>query len=246
MLTCCRSMDQGTGDERREHLLSRPHPAPSDRCRLPPRRAGLSTLASIEMNKPCSEACLNNREPILRIIEPLLEDCATVLEIGSGTGQHAVHFAAHLPHLTWLTSDLPANHTGINAWLEEAGLANLPPPLALDVRSENWHVGPVDAIFSANSAHIMDEPAVAAMIEGVGRVLRAGGPLLLYGPFRYQGRHTSDSNREFDRWLRQRDPRMGVRDLDWLEVLARDAGLTLENDVAMPANNRTLVWRKQG
>lgn len=203
-----------------------------------------TALSTEQMIKPCSQACINNRDPILRVIEPLLKHCKFVLEIGSGSGQHAVHFASQMRHLSWLTSDLPPNHPGILAWLQEANLPNIQPPLTLDVCSPDWQVGCVDAIFSSNTAHIMDTTAVRAMFRGGGKVLRGDGLFLLYGPFSRGGRHTSASNLRFDRFLRAQDPDMGIRDLEWLESLAADAGLCLENEVTMPANNTTLVWRK--
>ena len=126
------------------------------------------------MNKPYSEACDENKAPILAVIAPLFQQAACVLEVGSGTGQHAVHFAAALPHLTWQTSDVPFNLPGIRLWLAEAGLPNLPPPLPLDVLGD-WPTGPFDGVFSANTAHIMGEPEVAALFAGVGRVLAPGG-----------------------------------------------------------------------
>lgn len=193
--------------------------------------------------KPWSQACENNRQPILVVLRRCLGDARTVLEIGSGTGQHAVYFGAALPHLVWQCSDLRANHAGIRLWLEEAGLPNVRAPLELDVTAPDWAVGPVDAVFSANTAHIMHWPAVRAMIAGVARILRPDGAFLLYGPFAYGGRHTSESNARFDRSLRAADPGMGVRDVDELARAAEAVGLTLAEDRALPANNRLLIWR---
>jgi cyclopropane fatty-acyl-phospholipid synthase-like methyltransferase len=196
------------------------------------------------MTKPCSQACINNRDPILRVIEPLLKDYARVLEIGSGTGQHAIYFANRMRHLTWIVSDLPANHPGISAWLSDVDSPNIQGPLSLDVHSPQWQVGAVDAVFSANTAHIMDTSAVQAMFTGTGRILSDGGLFLLYGPFCRGGQQTSDSNLRFDRFLRAQDPSMGIRDLDWLTMVAAEASLGLQEEVAMPANNMTLIWRK--
>jgi hypothetical protein len=198
------------------------------------------------MPKPYSESCDQNRVPILNILAPRVADCRTLLEIGSGTGQHAVYFARDLPNLVWQTSDQCAQHDGIRQWLDEAGLANVLPPLALDVLQDAWPAGPFDAVFSANTAHIMPETAVAAMFAGVGGVLADHGPFLLYGPFNYDGRFTSESNRRFEGWLRARDPLMGIRDVTWLCELADSAGLALAEDLEMPVNNRCLVWRKTG
>lgn len=195
--------------------------------------------------KPYAESCDQNRDPILSVIRPLLADRSRVLEIGSGTGQHAVYFAARMPHLTWYTSDCPEYHQGIRLWLEEAALSNARAPLHLDVARSVWPALPVDAVFSANTAHIMHWPEVEAMFAGVGGLLPAGGLFLLYGPFNYHGRFTSDSNARFDGWLKQRDPAMGVRDFEALDELACAAGMALEQDFEMPANNRILCWRRK-
>ncbi len=195
--------------------------------------------------KPFSQACENNRTPILNVIRPLLADSRAVLEIGSGTGQHAVYFAAELPHLQWLTSDLAAHHPGILQWLEESGSPNLHAPLTLDVTMQPWPAVDVDAVFSANTAHIMSWPMVEALFAGVASLLPDGGAFLLYGPFNYAGRYTSESNARFDRSLRARDPDSGIRDFEALQRLAEDGGLHFVHDYAMPANNRILHWHKQ-
>lgn len=202
-----------------------------------------NTKARIPVNKPYSEACDENKNPILEVIEPLFRDARTLLEIGSGTGQHAVFFAAALPHLTWQSSDIPAHLPGIALWLKGAALPNLPPPLTLDVNGD-WPAGPFDGVFSANTAHIMGEPEVAQMFRGVGRLLAPGNHFALYGPFSDSGIHNSQSNVQFDAWLRERDPRMGVRDLDALKRLGAANGLQLTADILMPVNNRTLVWTR--
>lgn len=194
--------------------------------------------------KPFSESCEQNKAPILAVIAPLFRDCRSVLEIGSGTGQHAVHFAAHLPHLRWHTSDMAENHPGINLWLAEAALPNTRPPLALDVLRDPWPDLAVDAVFSANTTHIMGWLAVEVLFAGVGKLLHQNGLFVLYGPFNYAGQYTSESNARFDQWLKMRDPYSGIRDVDDLKRLAVAAGMTLLHDVEMPVNNRTLVWRK--
>lgn len=198
------------------------------------------------IDKPFSESCVQNRDPILAILRPLFADRRHVLEIGSGTGQHAVYFAADLPHLVWQTADVPQHHPGIQAWLEEATLPNVLPPLALDVNDTAWRSGRYDAVFSANTLHIMGWPEVERFFAGVGAVLEAGGILAVYGPFNYGGRYTSESNARFDAWLKARDPASGVRDFEAVDALARSQGLVLQQDIAMPANNRTLVWRMTG
>jgi hypothetical protein len=193
---------------------------------------------------PFSQACENNKEPILALLREHLADSRCVLEIGSGTGQHAVHFAAALPQLRWLTSDRPQNHPAILAWLAHRPAPNLQPPITLDTRMQPWPETAADAVFSANTAHIMHLDAVRAMILGVAALLPVGGPFLLYGPFRYGDRHTSASNAGFDASLRAMDPGMGIRDALALQSLAAEHGLVLVADHAMPANNRTLVWQR--
>ena len=196
--------------------------------------------------KPYAESCDQNRDPILDVLRPLLASCATVLEIGSGTGQHAVYFSRHMPHLHWQPSDRGENLPGIHLWREEAGLANLEAPVELDVTRKPWPVIGADAVFSANTVHIMSWPQVEAMIEGIGQLLPYQGLFLLYGPFNYDGQYISDSNRRFDGWLKARDPLSGIRDFTALDVLATQAGMYLQDDIAMPANNRILCWCKSG
>lgn len=196
------------------------------------------------MDKPYAESCDQNREPILAVLRETFADRSYVLEIGSGTGQHAVYFGAALPHLRWQTADIPLHHPGIRAWLAEAALPNVLPPIALNVSHLSWRNGRYDAVFSANTLHIMSEPDVAQFFAGVGAVLEAGGVLAVYGPFNYNGQYTSESNARFDGWLKQRDPASGVRDFEAVDALARAQGLVLQQDIAMPANNRSLVWQK--
>jgi cyclopropane fatty-acyl-phospholipid synthase-like methyltransferase len=195
------------------------------------------------MEKPFSEACERNSGPLLEVLRGVLADSRSVLEIGSGTGQHAVYFAAHLPHLVWHTGDMPAQHAGIRAWLDEAQLPNLRQPIALDVAGA-WPAGPFDAVFTANTLHIMSWPHVGQFFAGVARVVSAGGVLAVYGPFNYGGAYTSDSNAQFDQWLKSRYTGGGIRDFENVCTLARSHGFNLERDVPMPANNRTLVWRR--
>jgi cyclopropane fatty-acyl-phospholipid synthase-like methyltransferase len=191
-----------------------------------------------------SEACERNKGPILAVLRSELAASRAVLEIGSGTGQHAVHFATHLPHLLWQPSELPENLAALAERIALEGRVNLRAPLALDVRTADWGVAHVDAVFSANTLHIMSWSDVQHFFRGVGGVLGAEGVLCVYGPFRYRGRHTSDSNAEFDAYLKGRDPLSGIRDFESLDALARVQGLALAADHPMPANNRTLVWRR--
>ncbi|TWH99738.1 uncharacterized protein DUF938 [Luteimonas cucumeris] len=214
--------------------------------------------------KPHAPACDRNRDPILEVLRTHFADRQRVLEIGSGTGQHAVHFAAAMPWLTWQCSDVADNLPGIGLWLDDAGLANTPPALELDVGGDWSRVVKTedprharrgyDAIFSANTLHIMGWPQVEAFFAGVGKVFDTTSQsqdkndgdavLVLYGPFNYGGEYTSDSNRAFDAWLKARDARSGIRDFEAVDAQARVIGLRLVADLAMPANNRCLVWRR--
>ncbi len=241
--------------------------------------------------KPVSPSCERNREPILAVLRKHFADRHHVLEIGSGTGQHAVFFAQAMPWLTWQCSDVADNLPGIGQWLDEAGLPNTPGPIQLDVARGPWPAQRFDAVFSANSLHIMSWMEVEAFFYGVDRMLervsvdarpssalrapspraRGEGPvtpnlrargadplpaaeqgegcaaapmLVVYGPFNYDGAYTSDSNRAFDGWLRARDPCSGIRDFEAVDALARSIGLQLVDDVAMPAHNRCIVWRR--
>lgn len=194
--------------------------------------------------KPYAASCDENREPILAVLKQLLPERQAVLEIGSGTGQHAVYFGEQLPHLTWQTSDQLEYHAGIQAWLQDAQLPNVLAPLLLDVRQATWPTLKVDAVFSANTLHIMSWAAVEACFAGVGRLLPANGLFIVYGPFNYAGQFTSRSNERFDQWLKQRDPESGIRNFEDLNELAANAGMELQADYEMPVNNRILVWRK--
>jgi SAM-dependent methyltransferase len=167
-----------------------------------------------------------------------------VLEIGSGTGQHAVHFAKHLPHLVWQPSDRQEYLSGLNERIAREGPANLRPAVELDVRALPWRVEPVDAVFTANTLHIMDWDAVGDLFRGVGSVLSTAGVLCIYGPFRYGGAYTSQSNAQFDQYLKTRDSRSGLRDFEDVNRLAMVQGLRLLDDRAMPANNQLLLWQK--
>lgn len=194
--------------------------------------------------KPFSESCEQNKFPILTVLKSFFSEVDTVLEIGSGTGQHAVFFAEKLPHLTWLASDQIDFHTGIQMWLDDSVLTNTRSPLLLDVNQSEWPLQQSDAVFSANTVHIMGWSSVENMFAGIGHILKQGGVFCLYGPFNYNGQFSSESNARFDVWLKQRDPVSGVRDFDELQVLATKAGLEFVDDIEMPVNNRILVWKK--
>lgn len=186
--------------------------------------------------KPFSEASERNRGPILAVLKRIFKERRHVLEIGSGTGQHAAYFSAELPHLVWQASDVAENLPGIREWVSD------PPPIELDVEKE-WPALDIDAVFSANTCHIMSWPQVQMLFAGVGELLPSGGVLALYGPFHYGGSHTSQSNARFDAMLRSRDPASGLRDVHELIPLADTAGLHLQEDNPMPANNRLLVFK---
>ncbi|RFA29282.1 methylase [Alkalilimnicola ehrlichii] len=194
-------------------------------------------------NLPFSQACENNRAPILAVLKSAFAHCSRVLEIGSGTGQHGVYFAPELRHLVWQTSDLAEHHSAILAWQHAYPAENLLPPIIVDLREDNWP-GDFDAVFSANTAHIVGWPLVEQMFALVGRHLPKGGVFALYGPFNYNGEYTSDSNRTFDHMLRRRNPASGIRDFEQIVATANRHGLMLQHDHAMPANNRLLQFRK--
>ncbi|MDQ3040216.1 MAG: class I SAM-dependent methyltransferase [Pseudomonadota bacterium] len=205
------------------------------------------------MEKPFSPSCERNRDPILAVLRRYLGDARHVLEIGSGTGQHAVHFAAAMPWLTWQTSDHAGNLFGISQWLGEAGLANTPGPIVLQAATEpSSHfepqlppeLGPFDAVFTANTLHIMGWPEVQALFSSLPAILADQASVIVYGPFNEGGCFSSDSNREFDASLKARDPRSGIRDLQAVDALAHHIDLRLIDNVTMPANNRMLVWRR--
>ena len=196
-------------------------------------------------DKPYSAACERNREPILAVLRAHFADRRHVLEIGSGTGQHAAWFAAHLPQLVWQTSDRAGHLAGIRGWLDDAALPNTPPPLVLDVARGPWPRGEFDALFSANTLHIMAWPEVEALFAALPAIASADAKLAVYGPFNYEGRFTSASNRDFDRSLKAQAPHMGIREFADVDRLAQAAGFVLVEDAAMPANNRCLVWQRQ-
>lgn len=192
--------------------------------------------------KPNAPATGRNKRAILEVLREELANCQSVLEIGSGTGQHAVFFAREMPWLTWQPSDVEDNHEGINAWIDDAGLDNVRRPLLLNVEEPGSIDQRVDAVFSANTAHIMSIAAVECMFGIVGKCLQGKGRFCLYGPFNMDGEFTSASNRDFDASLKLQNPRMGIRDLATLDGFADANGLERTNLYAMPANNMIAVW----
>jgi SAM-dependent methyltransferase len=194
---------------------------------------------------PFSAACERNKDPILEVLRSRFAGRAQVLEIGSGTGQHAVHFARALAHLTWHPTEQLAYLADLTERVKLEGSDNLRAPTVLDVRQAVWPLRSVDAVFTANTLHIMSWPEVTALYRGVGTVLAPGGVFCVYGPFRYDGRYTSDSNQEFDRMLQERDPDSGLRDIHAVTILAQQYGLRLDADHDLPAYNRLLVFAKE-
>ena len=193
---------------------------------------------------PYSQACENNKGPILQKLKTYLANTTQVLEIGSGTGQHAVYFAAQLPHLQWQTSDIAAHHGGINAWIDAYPSANLQRPIIVDLNYPVKLSQKYDAVFTANTLHIIAWELVEALITLVGNTLAQGGQFCVYGPFKYKGEFTSASNQQFDMSLRERDQNSGIRDIEALLELAKTAGLVLQADYDMPANNQLLIFAK--
>ncbi len=192
---------------------------------------------------PFSQAAENNREPIGRILKDVFRAPGAVLEIGSLTGQHAVHMGAQLPHIDWQPSDVAPSLDGLSARIRAEATENVRAPIELDVSARPWPVDQVDGVFSANVVHIISIPLIEEMFSGIGSVLKPGGNLCLYGPFKYDGRFTTESNARFDQWLKDRDPESGIRDFEYINKLAGAQGLNLIEDHAMPANNQLIVWR---
>ena len=191
-----------------------------------------------------SESCERNQEPILKILQEVLTKQQYVLEIASGTGQHAVYFGRALPHLSWQTSELTQKHESILAWLNEIKLPNVLPPVTINVNDVKWPVGIVDAVFNANTVHIISWLEVERMFAGIAHVLNANGILCLYGAFKYKGEFTSESNARFDAYLRSNDRNSGIRDFEDINRLAESYGLFLTRDVSMPSYNRALIWQR--
>ncbi|MGR6034330.1 MAG: DUF938 domain-containing protein [Candidatus Nitrosoglobus sp.] len=199
---------------------------------------------SSKLMKNFSQACENNKKPILEILKVVLRDCSDVLEVGSGSGQHAVYFGEHLSHLKWQTTEL-STAIGI---LKDNLSTNLPKnvlmPIELDVNQHPWPIESASSIFSANTLHILAWRDVKQFFKGSGAILKQNGLLCVYGPFRYQGNYTSASNADFDSWLKARNFESGIRDFEDINSLAQEQGLELQNDYSMPANNQLLIWQR--
>ncbi len=191
-----------------------------------------------------SAACERNKGPIVEVLSQLLKPQARVLEIGAGTGQHAVHFTEVLPGLDWLATDVPENLAGLNARIAAEAADRLAPAVALDVAHGPWPAGRFDAVYTANTLHIMPFELAPALFAGASQVLDRNGLLICYGPFQDDGAHSAESNRQFDLMLRSRDFAMGIRDTRDLDRIARRHGLIRQADIALPANNRILIFRR--
>ncbi|MDH3634825.1 MAG: class I SAM-dependent methyltransferase [Gammaproteobacteria bacterium] len=194
------------------------------------------------MSLPFAEAAEQNKTVIFEAIKPYLT--GDILEIGSGTGQHAVFFASQIPEIRWQTSELESSLPVIEAWIRDSKLENLPPPIELDVLGK-WPEAQYDVIYSANCLHIMGEAAVEKTVEGAAARLKPDGVFAVYGPFNYAGNYTSESNARFDAFLKSRDSASGIRDFEWIDEMASRVNLELVQDVDMPANNRCLIWKKR-
>lgn len=192
---------------------------------------------------PHSDACERNKGPILEVLHQVFAGCKHVLEIGSGTGQHAVHFATEMPWLVWQPTEVAEAMPGLRKRIFNEGPSNLRAPIELDVMRPPWDVRRVDGLFTANTLHIMRWPLVEAFFAGLPAVAKPTTVLAIYGPFRYGGQYTSASNESFDTLLHARDPESGIRDFEEVDALARGVGFTLKADYPMPANNQTIVWQ---
>ncbi len=196
------------------------------------------------MNKPFAPSCEQNQQVILDNLKTLFIEPGNVLEIGSGTGQHAVFFTQHLPHLQWQPGDLECEHVGMKLWFEALDHQRIKPPLVLDVNMSNWFVDNMDYIFTANTTHIISSIQTEKLFKHVGEILKTDGLFVQYGPFNYNGQYTSESNAQFDIWLKQRNSLSCIKHFETLEKLAKAESMKLFKDIEMPANNRLLVWKK--
>lgn len=199
-------------------------------------------------NKLYSQACENNKTSILNVLMKELQNSRHLLEIGSGTGQHTVFLAKHLQHLTWQPSDLSLNHESINAWIKDYPAKNIQKPIEFDLNNP-WPKTniktPIDTVFTANTLHIISWQLVIKFFKSIADNLSKGATLCIYGPFKYKNKFTSESNANFDLWLKERDINSGVRDFENIIALADSAKLYLKHDYPMPANNQLLVFIKK-
>lgn len=195
-------------------------------------------------DKPFSAAAERNHKPIAAVLGQILTGRGLILEIGSGTGQHAAYLAKDFPAYQWQPTDLPENLDGINEWAAGSGASNILPAIALDLSKDEWPVGQCEVLVCMNTIHIVSWRLVENLFRGTGKVLKPGGVMYVYGPFEYSDRPLEPTNAEFNEWLKMRDPKSGIRKFDEVNRLAQENGLVLEGDEAMPANNRSIWWRK--
>ncbi|VAW69548.1 hypothetical protein MNBD_GAMMA09-2510 [hydrothermal vent metagenome] len=196
------------------------------------------------MSKPYAESCAQNQQVILDVLKKLFVAPGNVLEIGSGTGQHAVFFTQHMPYLNWQPSDLIAEHAGMQLWLNEVEHNRIKAPLEIDVDMDAWQIDEVDYIFTANTTHIISSLQVESMFKHIGSCLKPNGLFAQYGPFNYNGEYTSESNAQFDVWLKQRNADSCIKHFETIQNIASENAMNLYHDIEMPANNRILVWKK--
>ncbi|MCW8910440.1 MAG: class I SAM-dependent methyltransferase [Gammaproteobacteria bacterium] len=196
-------------------------------------------------NKPFAESCEQNKQPILQVLKKAFSEPGKVLEVGSGTGQHAVFFAQQMEHLQWFPTDIEEALPGIQLWIKEAGNERIKAPVVLDVNIEIWPFRNMDYAYTANTVHIVSWSEVKSMFRGVSQALKSGGIFCQYGPINYNGQYTSPSNEHFDQWLKNRDPDSGIRDFEDLVLLAKENNMILYTDFEMPANNHILAWQKR-
>ena len=196
------------------------------------------------LNKPFAESCEQNKQSILDVLKKVFIEPGKVLEIGSGTGQHAIFFTEQLSYLQWFPTDIEESLPAIRLWIKDAGHDRIKMPVILDVNIEIWPFRNMDYVFTANTAHIVSWPEVKSMFRGVSQVLKSGGIFCQYGPFNYNGQYTSPSNEGFDQWLKNRDPNSGIRHFEDMVLLAKENNMILYTDFEMPANNRILAWQK--
>lgn len=201
--------------------------------------------SSVSGDKRFAPACERNRDVILSVLQRVLPASGTVLEIGSGTGQHAADFAAALAPVKWWPTDLADNLASITAWAAETTASNILPATVLDLSAPHWPDQQFDALVCINTVHIIAWPLVQNLFLGAGSCLRQGAILYVYGPYRYEGRLLEPSNVKFDQWLKARDPESGIREYSAVNALAEENGFTLAGDEAMPANNRSIWWVKR-
>ena len=206
----------------------------------------MNDKTAVESDKPFAPTCERNQEVILQTLQKTLRDTdKQIFEIGSGTGQHAVYLGKHLPHITWQTSDVVENHIGIKMWLEEAKLTNVMPPVEYEIGHNILKASKADVVFNANTIHIISEKLVKNLIQDLGATLEVGARVVFYGPFKYRGEFTSESNADFDLWLKGIDPLRGIRDIEAIEGLMNAESFVMIEDIKMPANNQYLIFEKQ-